>query len=300
MMIKIITLCIAIGLSISGYAFELTNKVVTVVIPFTPGGGVDQTFRHLQKYAQEKNIQLVALYKPGAEGLIAMHELAGMPADGYHISLATVGVLAYHNIKQPTEEINVITGIRESVGAFVTHPNSQIENIVDLENAIKNKSNIKFGYGAPTQKLMIEQLIECVTQKSRVLMVPYKGSGQVLNDLLGGHIDVAQMPLSVIKPQLDSGKLKLLAVTKQKVNEFPNIPVINHRYAKWKDFDGFVIVTPAKINADALIFWETFLKNYVGNLQVQKEFNNEFTTALPFGAEHIAEIIKLTTAKFSR
>lgn len=281
------------------YSFEAASKTVNVIIPFAPGGGVDLTFRHLQKYASERGITLVAIYKPGADGSIAMNELSKMPKDGFTISVTTVGVLAYNELKHPGQELTAITGIRDSIGAFVTHPNSPIKSLDDLEKSLKNGDNIKYGYGAPGQRMMLDQLFEMAKTSKDPIMVPYKGGGPVVNDLLGGHIDVAQVPFSIVKVHVDSGKVRLLALTRAKVDGY-NVPLIESKYPKWKEFDGFAVAAPKGADAAAVKFWTDFLKGYVNDKQVQKDFASDLTIISPFGSKPVDDTVKLSKDKLSK
>ena len=284
----------------NAYAFDIKTNTVTVVIPFAPGGGVDQTFRHLQKYALDKGINLVAIYKPGADGTIAMSELYKMPKDGFHITVTTAGVLAVHSLRKPGEELTAITGIRDSIGAFVTHPNSPIKTIDDLERAVQRGDDIKFGYGAPGQQMVLDQFFEFAKPKSAPLMVPYKGGGPVVNDLLGGHIDIAQVPLSIVKSHIDSGNLRLLALTRGRPVEYSSVPMIETKYPKWKEFDGFAVAAPKGSDPEAVKFWNTFLQNYMKDQQVQKDFTVDLTVASPFGIAPLEEIVQSSKKRLAK
>lgn len=289
-----------VALSPAAYSFDATTKTINVVIPFAPGGGVDQSFRHLQKYALDRGISLIAMYRPGADGLIAMRELANMPKDGFSISVTTAGVLAYQELKDADKCCTAITGIRDSIGAFVVNPNSSIKTLEDLENAVRRGDNVKFGYGAPGQRMVLDQFFEFAKPGKEPLVVPYKGGGPVINDLLGGTIDAAQVPFSIVKSHVDAGKLRLIATTRSKVEGYMSIPMVEDRYPKWKEFDGFAVVMPAGADAEAIKFWSIFLKEYMANKQVQQDFVKDHTIASPFGTKGISETITASKLRLSK
>jgi tripartite-type tricarboxylate transporter receptor subunit TctC len=282
------------------YSFEATSKTVNVVIPFAPGGGVDQSFRHLQKYALERGITLVAVYRPGADGLIAMRELSNMPKDGFNISVTTAGVLAYQELKDTDKCCTTITGIRDSIGAFVVHPNSPIKTLDDLEKAVKQGDDIKFGYGAPGQRMVLDQFFEFAKPSKAPLMVPYKGGGPVINDLLAGHIDAAQVPMVIVKSHIDAGKLRLIATTRAKIDGYASVPMVEDKYSKWKELDGFAVVTPAGADPEAVKFWTAFLKEYTGSKQVQQDFAKDFTISAPFGTKSISDTVTASKARLAK
>ena len=274
-------------------SFNPKSKVITVVIPFAPGGGVDLTFRHLQKYADTKGVEMVATYKAGADGLIGMNELATSPKDGYTVSVGTMGTVAVHRLKNPNSDIVPLTGIRESITAFVIPAKSSIKSIDDLESQVRIHSNINFGYGSPGQKMVLEELINQTKTKIPQVLVPYKGGGPVVNELAGGHIDFAALPLSIVKGHIDAGTVRIVAIGgRGNINIYPDVPSINKRYPGWQDFDGFAFIVPGDTNPDAVEFWNKFIQEYMKDPQVQKDFTTELNNILPFGKEHAEKMIQ--------
>lgn len=276
-------------------AFDVYSKPITVVIPFAPGGGVDQTFRNLQKYAAAKGITLNPMYKPGAEGVIATRELINMPEDGFHLSVTTAGVIANYRITNPQTDVVPITAIRDSIMVFVTHPNSNIKTFDELEKSVKDGKKISFGYGAPGQKMVLDQFFSFVKPSTDPLLVPYKGGAPVVADLVGGHIDVAAVPLSIAKSHIDSGKLKLLAVgSKTKVDGLPDATLVKVKYPKWEDPDAFAVVVEKGTDPAAIKFWTEFMKDYMNDSNVKKEFTAEYTVPAEFGSKAVEQMIELS------
>ncbi len=274
------------------YAFDAKSKPIQVVIPFAPGGGVDQTFRHMQKYAETKGITMVPVYKAGADGLIGMNEIASMPKDGYHLSVGTAATVAVQRIKSPEQQLELVTAIKNSIMALVVSNASGIVSISDLENKIKNKNKINFGFGAPGQKMILDQLIEIVDKTHSPNMVPYKGGAPVVADLVGGHIDVAFVPFSIVKSHLDAGSIKLIAVSsRSKPEGFENTVSLASRYKNWENSDAFAFLMPAGSDKVAVGFWSLFVKEYMNNPDTQKHFIKEFTEISPFGSATLSNYV---------
>lgn len=279
----------------TAHAFDVYSKPITVVIPFGPGGGVDQTFRNLQKYAATKGIKLSPVYKPGAEGVIGTRELISMPEDGFYISVTTAGVIANYRITNPEIDVVPITAIRDSIMVFVTHPNSNINTFDELEKAVKDGKKISFGYGAPGQKMVLDQFFSFVKPTTDPLLVPYKGGAPVVADLTGGHVDVAAVPLSIVKSHIDAGKLKLLAIGAQSnVDGLPNATLIKSKYPKWEDPDAFAVVVEKGTDPAAIKFWSEFMKGYITDVSVKKEFIAEYTIPSEFGPKAIERMIEIS------
>lgn len=281
--------------------FDPTKKQINVIMPFAPGGGVDQTFRHLQSYAARKGITLVGVYKPGAEGLISMSELATKPHDGYNISVTTAAVIANYRMHNPSTDVISVSGIRDSVMALVVSNKSGIENLDQLEKNLRQGKAINVGYGAPGQQMFLEQLFDLAKAKPGAVMVPYKGGAPVVNDILGGHVDLAAVPLSIAKSHIDSGKMKLLALASRSNFEgYSNVPLLKNKYPKWEEFDGFAVVVEKDTDKEAVNWWTSFLKEYVNDEAVRKEFAKEYTVPFEFGSANLEQTIKSSTKRLQK
>jgi len=276
-------------LSAPSQAFDAGSQPIKVVMPFAPGGGVDQTFRHFENWAAKKNIKFVAVYRPGAEGLIGMNEIAAMPKDGYHISFATAGTIAVQRLKNPQAELETVTLIKNSIMAFVTHKDSGIRSLTDLYQG--NPKTL--AYGAPGQLMTIQQLIELSDGKMKgSTLVPYKGGAPVVQDIAGNHVQFAAVPLLITKSFVDSGTIRLLAVdSTTRLAEYPNIPTFKEIFPKWKSNDGFAVVLPKGTDTKAVEFWNSILKEYVTDQKVQADFLKDYNMSQKFGKEELEKTV---------
>jgi tripartite-type tricarboxylate transporter receptor subunit TctC len=178
---------------------------------------------------------------------------------------------------------------------FVTHPNSNINTFDELEKAVKDGKKISFGYGAPGQKMVLDQFFSFVKPTTNPLLVPYKGGAPVVADLTGGHIDAAAVPLSIVKSHIDAGKLKLLAIgAKSKIEGLPEATLIQTKYPKWEDPDAFSIVVEKGTDPNAVKFWTEFMKEYLNDTNVKKEFLAEFTVPSEFGPKAIEKMVEIS------
>lgn len=287
---------------IANAEFNPVGKQVNVVIPFAPGGGVDQTFRHLQTYASKRGVNLVAIYKPGADGLIAMSELVTKPADGMTVSVTTAGVIANYRLKNPSTDVVAISGIRDSIMALVVSNKSQIESLDQLDKDLKEGKKLNVGYGAPGQQMFLEQFFELAKAKKQgTTMVPYKGGGPVVTDLLGGHIDVAAVPLSIVKAHIDSGKVKLIGMaSRAKIEGYDAIPLMKNKYPKWEEFDNFAVVAEKGTDKEAITWWSNFLKEYINDESVKKDFIKDMTVPVEFGTTNLEKTIQSSMTRLKK
>lgn len=263
------------------YSFNLTEKPVTVIIPFPPGGGVDATFKNLARYAEKHNIKLIPVYKPGAEGLIGMNELAKMPKDGYHISIATSGNIATYRIKNNINDLTPLIGIRNSMSALVVNGNSSIKTFEEYENSVKNDPKFNFGFGAPGQRMLINQLTEMMKTTTKPAMIPYKGGAQVVTDLLGGHVTSAMVPFNIVASHIDSGALRLIALNASSpLPKYSSATLLQKKYPSWQDFDWYCLVLPPTTSIEVRKVWTNFMKQYLSDTDVLIEFTQEYTESV--------------------
>ena len=267
------------------------SETITTIIPFSPGGGADIAFRHFQKYADQKGITLVAKYKGGADGLIGMKELEFSPPDST-IGFGTVAAVAEHRKKNPSYQFEYISVVKTSVMSLVTHQTSKLKTLDELESSVKKVSSISFAYGSPSQKSSIDQLLQLANANQNTLKIPYKGSGPLVTDLIGGHVDIAFLPMSVVKTFIDEKKLILLAVTLRKpMSEFKTIPVLNKKYSNWVNTDGFCILLPQSANSETVFRWTSLVHGYINDPTVISDFTADHSESTTFGKDFMKKIV---------
>lgn len=275
---KYLLIIITLFFSSIASAFDLTSKPINVIIPFPPGGGVDATFKHLAKYAANHNIKLVPVYKSGADGLIGMNELSKSPKDGYHVSITTSGAIATYRLKNNDDTLKPLIGIRNSMSVVVVNSNSNIRTYDEYEYNIKNDPNFNFGFGAPGQRMLINQLIQKMKITNNPMMIPYKGGAQVVADLLGNHITSGILALGIVSSHIESESLRVIAINANNPpKQYVDIPLIQKKYPDWVDFDWFCLVLPTDTDIEIVNAWRNFMEKYLSDPQVLKEFEQEFT-----------------------
>lgn len=273
------------------FAFDLTSKPVEVVIPFPPGGGVDATYRHFEQYAKNKGVTMVPVYRPGADGLIAMRDLSVGSKDGYRIAFSTTALHAGIIQKDNTVDTTILTAIKNPLAVFVVHASSDITNVDQLATKIKNEEKFNIATGAPGQTMVWVQFLEQIKSPQRVL-VKYKGGQPVLNDLLGKHVDAAVLPMAIVAQHIKNGTLRAVAHTGSDVlTDYPTTTPLANKYPSWKPLDLFTVVTPT-LDSAATAAWNNLFKQYVNDIAVQKHFRTEHSESLPFGPTVANESVK--------
>lgn len=290
-MIKILFSVLSFLLISNVYALNFNERPIQVIMSFPPGGGVDETFRHFENYVSKKGINMVGVYMPGGEGIISTNQFRTMPKNGSVVMITTAAVLATDKIKNPdNHDLSPITMIRASNMAIVTNSNNKIQDFSTFIKSLKSKNyDIKIGIGAPTHNGIIDQIISNESAGASILKVPYKGTNPAINDLLGGHIDIAIAPLNVVTKFIDSGKLKILATT-TKVQGTNIVSLVEH-YPNYISNEGFIFVLHNDIEPNVRLFYENLLKEYMDNNDVKKSFLETHNSLVPYGSDFANRII---------
>ena len=229
------------------------DKPVTMVVAFPPGGGTDIVARKVaQGLSKLWNQPVIVDNKGGAGGTIGTSFAARAEPNGYTIMLATLGNMAinqhlYKMDIDPARDLSAITNVVGVDFVLVVNPKLDVNSVEELIALAKRKPG-KLNYsssgtgGAP--HLAIELFMSMTG--TRFTHVPYKGSGPSISDLVGGQVDFTMDSLVQCLPQIQSGRLKAIAVLGAKRSTLlPAVPTIAESGVKGYDFTNwFGLVTP--------------------------------------------------------
>jgi tripartite-type tricarboxylate transporter receptor subunit TctC len=217
-------------------AADYPDRVVTLVVPYPPGGGVDAMARVVAaKLSDAFQQQVIVDNKPGAGGTLGTRLVAHAAPDGYTLLLGHTGTLSIdpslyvHAGYDPRKDFAAIGLVASMPVALLANPSFPAKSVAEFI-ALAKKEPGKLNLGtAPigTGGYMSAEHFKSVAGID-VAIIPYKGSAPVINDLLGGHVPVA---LSVLPPALgniQAGKLRAIAVTsKKRFSLLPDVPTFD-------------------------------------------------------------------------
>lgn len=286
---KLIIAFILTFFTYSAIAFDGKGKPIQVIMSFPQGGGVDETFRHLQKYSFDNGINFVGVYKPGGEGILSINELKNSQKDGYAVMITTAGVLANYILKTQNTDIVPLTVIKISNMSIISKKNSWLKDFESFEKTLKTPNTLlKVGIGAVNQKMVLDQIVKNTDVKATIIEVPYKGTTPAINDMLGGHIDIVIAPLSVTKTQVDNGNANLIATS----SKITNTAALVEKIPNFKINEGFIFAVHKDVSKASLNFYNDLLKNYLNNEDVKKDIINSQSTITEFGPNRANSIIQ--------
>jgi tripartite-type tricarboxylate transporter receptor subunit TctC len=228
------TLAIAVA-SNAASAQQFPTKQVTLVGGYPAGAASDTLARAISDTLQQQWGQPVVVdNRPGSSGNLAATFVARAPADGHTVLVATDAMLTSNSYLfkaiafDPAKDFAPVLNAAKNILVLAVHPDQPIKTVADLiAEAKKNPGKFAFGSSGPGSPHHLAG--ELLAQKAGIKLqhIPYKGGGQTINDLAGGHIPSAFLSLSAARGLHDSGKIRIIAVAEPvRFSELSNIPTI--------------------------------------------------------------------------
>jgi tripartite-type tricarboxylate transporter receptor subunit TctC len=211
------------------------DRPLRLVVPYAPGAAADQLARVLAKpLAQALGQPVVIDNRAGAGGTLAADMVAKAPADGYTLLLGTDATQATNlhlARKFPYDPLRQFTPLALAAInpiVLVVHPSLPARNVAELVRYAKAHPRA-LSYGSSGIGTPHHLAGELLNERAGIAMVhvPYKGGAPAMTDLLGGNINVLFASLATALPYIQSGQVRVLAVTQaQRHGGLPQVPTI--------------------------------------------------------------------------
>lgn len=212
------------------------DRPIRIIVPYVPGGNIDITARTLAPGLGEALGQTIVVEnRGGAGGTIGTEVAAKAPADGYTLLLGSSGTLTnapalYPKLGYDPLKDFATTSMTTVVPIIIeTHPSVPVKTVREFIALVKARPDriTMASAGSGSSNHLAGALFQKATQ-TKLIHVPYKGSGAALVDLMGGQVDVFFDQLSSSIGYLQSGKLRPIAVTTLKRSPYlPEVPSAN-------------------------------------------------------------------------
>jgi tripartite-type tricarboxylate transporter receptor subunit TctC len=259
--IRILASTLAIAATVLGLTAQSAHaqawpskQVIKLVAVFPPGGSVDQVARLLeQPLSHQLGQSIIVENKGGASGAIGTAAVAAAPPDGYTFAVVfdTHGVnpslmpnLTYDSRKDLTPVILVGTAPM----VLATNTGSEFKTFADVVAAAKTKKGVSYGTigSGSLGHLAMELLGKSASLEFQ--HIPYKGGGPLMNDAVAGHVPLAIGSVFLVKPHVDSKRMRPLVVTTSKRSpDLPDVPTLAE--SGFAGFDApawWAVLAPAK------------------------------------------------------
>ena len=237
------------------------NQTIKIIVPFTPGTGMDTIARVVAPRLSERLGQPVVVQnQPGASGNIGADTVAKSPADGYTVLMGANTMLMasqmYKNASfDPVKDFAPVSMAAYGSLMLVANPKTGIKSLAELIKEAKAKPGaISFGSpGVGTPHHMAMELFK-LESSTFMLHVPYRGSAGYTQDLLGGELNVGFLPVHIAQGMVKSGRLNALAVGSPKRHPVaPDVPTFDEVGVKRIDVDlWYAFFVPSKTPAPVI------------------------------------------------
>ncbi len=216
-----------------GLAQGWPARTVTIVVPFPPGGGVDVLARiAAERLSTGMKATVVVENRPGGGGTVGTRAVSKAAPDGYTLMMAHTGTIAinpslYANAGyDPRKDFTAIGMIASMPVALIAHPSFPAKTVADvIAIAKKDPGKLNFGTSAiGTGGYLTAEYFKSAANV-QMQIVPYRGTAPLMNDLIGGHVPVSFGVLPPAMGNLQSGKLRAIAVTGlRRFSLLPDVP----------------------------------------------------------------------------
>lgn len=231
-------------------------RPVRLVVPFAPGGSSDTITRLIgPNLAEQLGQQVVLDNRSGSSGAIGTQIVARAMPDGYTIGLAYIATLATNPAisgdvgYDPVKDFAAITQLTSSANVLAVHPSIAAASVMELVALAKAKPG-QLNYSSGGVGTIGHLSAELLQQAAGIKLnhIAYKGSGQAVIDLVGGHVGIMFGGMSALAGHAKAGRLKLLAVTgKLRMPIAPDIPTIAESgYPDFEAVGWFGLIAPAR------------------------------------------------------
>ena len=214
-------------------AANFPSRPIKLICPWPAAGSSDMVMRALADSASKAlGQQVVIENKPGASGMLGPNELLKAAPDGYTLSQLTIGVARLPHMQKmqfdPLRDFSYIACLTGYTFGIVVKSDSPFKTVKDLVDYAKANPG-KFSYGSTGNGTTPHLAVEEFANKAGIQLthVPFKGSSDGLQALLGGHIN-AHSDATGWAPHVDSGAMRLLATYGSKrTKRWPQVPTLN-------------------------------------------------------------------------
>ncbi|QFZ84740.1 tripartite tricarboxylate transporter substrate binding protein [Variovorax paradoxus] len=299
-------------LPLSALAQDYPTRPVTIVVPFSAGGGVDAMARLLaEKLRVSLKQSVVVDNRPGASGMLGAAFVAKAAPDGYTLLLGSAGETAINPLVykakmqySPEKDLAPITAVTRVPNVLVANPSFPAKDLPELvAYAKKNPGKVTYatsGVGNPQH--LNGELLQSLAG-IQMQHVPYKGASNQLVDVASGNVDITFVSLAGATPFIKGGRVKALAVTSARRAGFaPDIPAIaEFTLTASYDLDNwFGLFAPAKTPPAVQAKLNEAVTAALRDPELIKRLREQGGEPMPLSQAQFRDFIKTESVKYAR
>ncbi len=286
------------------------QKPIRFIIPLAPGGSVDIAARLL---AQELSVALgqpvTADNRAGGGGNIGAEMAARAAPDGYTMVMGSssnfgVNPSLYRNLPfDPIKDFEAVSLVSLAPNTLVVHPGIPARTVKELVALAKARpGSLNFASsGTGGSPHLAGELFKLVTETD-VTHIAYKGTGQAMNDLLSGQVQMSFGTVLALLPQIKAGKLRALAVTvRKRVSALPDVPTMAESgYPGIETTAWNGVLVPAKTSGAIINRLSSDIARILSTPEMRQRFEAQGAEATPSSPAEFGQFIRDEIEKWGK
>lgn len=287
-----------------------SDKPVRMIVPNAPGSSVDALARSFgTPFGKLLGQPVIIENLPGAGGVTGTTQLVRAPKDGSSIGLVSnnhvVNPSIYKSMPYDTlKDITPVSVIAGSPFVLVAHPSVPAKDVKELIALAKAKPG-QLNYGSSGNGTILHLAAEAFKSEAGGLdirHVPYKGTGQLTTDLLGGQIQLAVLGVTGVAALVKSGKLRAIGVsTKARSALLPDVPTLAEQGLPRYNMEGWMaLIAPAGVSKQVVNRLYTEAKAALGNKEVQDTLAAQGMSPIGTTPEATAQFFQSEMARYAK
>ena len=297
--VALVLLSLAVAMPAAGQA-PYPNRPIKIIVPYTPGTGIDILARLIgQKLSEKLGVAVVVDNRPGASGNIGTEAASKAAPDGYTL-LATASTLVTNVALQKSVPYDPVKGFTPigptAIGnlALVVNPSVPANSVKELVALAKAKPG-ELNYASPGSGTPHHLAAELFKLHFGVNLthVPYKGTAGAVTDLLGGQVQVMFLPVHVALPQVQAGKLRMLAAGgSHRSPVTPDVPSLADEGVTDIDVDiWYAFLGPPGLAKEQVTLLNTQVNAILRDAEVRDTLLKQGLNPLPGSPEDLSKMI---------
>ncbi len=283
-------------------AQEFPTKTIEIVVPYPPGGSTEVVARKIQQKLSEMWGKPVMIdNRAGGNGNIGTAHVARSPADGHRLLMSTSALLTVNPHVHanpgfdPFKDFAPVSLVSNGALAIGVNPSLGINTMAELVAYVKRNPKKVF-YATPSSGTPQHLIGELINQVAGLDMTPvhYKGIAPALNDVIAGNVPIIFSTYAALKPQVDSGRIKVLAVAETKRMEIaPSVPTMAETFPGFEMTTWFGIFAPASTPPAVVNRLSQALAAIIGQPDMQQLLNSLALPPMGTGPQDMARVLRM-------
>ena len=303
-----LTFALSVGIA---SAASFPTKPIHILVGFPAGGGSDVVARQVAAgMSLELGQPVIVENRAGAGGNIAALAVAKSAPDGYTIYLSTASnginaaAASLGNLKLDYDflkDLQPIVLLVRNQNVLVANPALPVKSLQELIVMARAKpGTLNFGVMTPASLVAGEMFRQMAAVS--ISDIPYKGASPVVNDLLGGQVELAFIDVAAVVPHIQSGKLRALGVTSaQRFDGLPNVPTLNEAGVPGYEASGWLgLMAPAGTPPDIILTLNQAAAKALANPDLRLRLMNLAVTPDAGSSEQYRAFLQSEVAKWAR